>query len=303
MRFPPLLVAVIALGIGAAFFVMPNLRNVRVSAGYAAYLYDVPITGRGQFKGVLLGPSSTGLRWRMSSQNISVTPYTYSETFQKADAVLAKDKLPLVSNAHIVWRIRADEASVRKFMEEFGGWDVASDPDEIAKQAYEQFIREPFRTVTRSILSAYNGLSVNESLPAISEAIEAEVKHRLEGSPFDVMSVVMGNASPPEEVVAAISEKVASEQRLQQRDIESAIALKNVEIERRNGEAAGARLSAEATERARAIAALSAVITPAYVQYLQAENIRGAERVYVPMSAGGLPLVGTLPMSEKKSAP
>jgi hypothetical protein len=61
------------------------------------------------------------------------------------------------------------------------------------------------------------------------------------------------------------------------------IATKNIEIERKNGEAAGAKSAAEALERAKAITAINAVLTPAYIQYLGVENISGAERVYVPL--------------------
>ena len=62
--------------------------------------------------------------------------------------------------------------------------------------------------------------------------------------------------------------------------------MKNIEIERKNGEAAGARAAAQALEQAKAISSITAVLSPAYVQYLQAENIKGADRVYVPLNAG-----------------
>jgi hypothetical protein len=64
------------------------------------------------------------------------------------------------------------------------------------------------------------------------------------------------------------------------------IAQKNIDIERKNGEAAGARSAAQAIEQAKAITSISAVLSPSYIQYLQAENIKGADRVYVPMNAG-----------------
>lgn len=34
------------------------------------------------------------------------------------------------------------------------------------------------------------------------------------------------------------------------------------------------------------LTSISAVLSPSYIQYLQAENIRGAERVYVRLNAG-----------------
>jgi SPFH domain / Band 7 family len=279
-----------AFGLAGVVF-LSNSQNVRASAGYASYVYSKPIFGRSVFKSVLIGPASSGLRWRLNGQNVSITPYTYSEKFDGNSAILAKDKLPLSSQAHIVWRLKPDEASVRRFMEEFGGWETSSNPDEIAKQAYSQFIQEPFRTVTRSVVAKYDGLSVNESLPEISLAISDIMKDMLNKTPFEIISVVMGNASPPQQVIDAIATKVALNQTLEQKAIEEQISAKMIEIERKNGEAAGAKSAAEAVERAKAISSISAVLTPSYIQYLSMENIRGAERVYVPLGGASPQLV------------
>jgi hypothetical protein len=118
-----LLISVLVLG--------TNLENVRVSAGYACYVYARPIFGKSAFEKVIVGPATTGLRWPLEGQRVSITPYTYSEKFEADSAILAKDKLPLSSQAHVVWRLKPDEASVRRFMEEFGGWDNTTDPDKI----------------------------------------------------------------------------------------------------------------------------------------------------------------------------
>lgn len=281
---------ILVLGIGGITF-LANSNNVRASAGYASYVYSKPIVGRSEYKGVLIGPASTGLRWRLTGQNVSITPFTYSEKFDGNTAILAKDKLPLSSQAHIVWRLKPDEASVKQFMEEFGGWEQTGDPDEIAKQAYAQFIMEPFRTVTRSVVAKYNGLSVNESLPEISAAIGESMKDMLRKTPFEILSVVMGNAAPPQQVIDAIATKVALNQTLEQKSIEEEIATKNIDIERKNGEASGAKAAAEAVERAKAISSISAVLTPSYIQYLGMENIRGADRVYVPLGGASPQLV------------
>jgi hypothetical protein len=279
-------VGIAALAAFLLFFITPNVSNVRVTAGYASYIYSKPILGKGVFKEVIFGPASTGLRWRVAGQSVSITPFTYSEKFETDNSILAKDKLPLSSQAHIVWRLRPEASSVRRFMEEFGGWENTGDPDRIAKAAYDQFIKEPFRTITRSVVANYDGLSVNESLPKISKDIGDQVKDLLRNTPFEVMSVVMGNASPPQQVIVAIATKVALNQTLEQKAIEEQIAQKNIDIERKNGEAAGARSAAQAVEQAKAIQSINAVLSPSYIQYLQAENIKGADRVYVPLNDG-----------------
>lgn len=295
LRSPFLSVLAAAALIFSAMFLLPNFSNVRVSAGYASYIYTKPILGKSLFQSVIFGPASTGMRWRYEGQRVSITPFTYSEKFESDSAILAKDKLPLSSQAHIVWRLRPEEAAVRRFMEDFGGWEHTADPDKIAKESYDQFIREPFRTITRSVVAQYNGLDVNESLPEISKEIESQVRTLLKETPFEVMSVVMGNSSPPQQVISAISTKVALNQTLEQKNIEEQIAEKSVSIERKNGEAAGARAAAEAQEQAKAITAITEVLNPLYIEYLQAQNIKGADRVYVPITSG---LQMTLPLKE-----
>ena len=283
----PFLFVLLAFGtVAVLMFALPNLSNVRVSAGYASYVYSKPIVGRSTFKQVIFGPASTGLSWRLDGQRVSTTPFTYSEKFESENAILGKDKLPLSSQAHIVWRLKPETDSVQRFMEEFGGWESSADPDKIAKESYDQFIREPFRTITRSVVAQYNGLDVNESLPVISREIESQVRALLEKTPFEVMSVVMGNSSPPQAVIVAISAKVALNQTLEMKAVEEQIAEKNIAIERKNGEAAGARFAAQSKEQAKAISELSAVLEPLYIEFLQAENIKGAERVYLPLGGG-----------------
>ena len=286
LRSPIVVVLLALVTVATLMFALPNLANVRVSAGYASYIYSKPIVGRSTFKQVIFGPASTGLSWRLDGQRVSTTPFTYSEKFEAENAILGKDKLPLSSQAHIVWRLKPDSTSVQRFMEEFGGWESSADPDRIAKESYDQFIREPFRTITRSVVAQYNGLDVNESLPRISQEIESQVRSLLEKTPFEVMSVVMGNSSPPQAVIVAISAKVALNQTLEMKAVEEQIAEKNIAIERKNGEAAGARFAAQSKEQAKAITELTAVLDPLYIEFLQAENIKGAERIYLPLGGG-----------------
>lgn len=273
------------LVVAAVAFLAPNMSNFRVPAGYAGYIYSVPIFGKSAFREVIIGPASTGWRWRLAGQLVSVTPYTYAENFEGTAAALAKDKLPLDANSHIVWRLKNDPAEIRRFLENFGGWNSASAPDEVAKEAYNQYIKEPFRTETRTVIAGYDGLSVNAELTGISRSIKEEVVKRLASTPFEVLDVVMGNAQPPANVIEAISRKVASHQELEQRAIQLQIAQKNIEIERAEGEASGTRVAAQAEQEAKAISAIKAVLSPDYIQYLGMQNIKGAERVIVPAGA------------------
>jgi len=266
----------------AAIIVLPNMGNLRVPAGYAGYIYTKPIFGKSVYKETLIGPASTGWKWRLGGNLLSITPYTYPEEFNGKASALAKDKLSLDARCHIVWKLKHDETNIKRFMEEFGGLHDNADPDAVALEAYNQFIKEPFRTETRAILARYNGLDVNAELPTISNYIQTEVAKRLTDTPFEIINIVMGNANPPQVVIDAISNKVASEQTLQQRSIQLEISKKNIDIETADGQATGARSAAQAVEEAKAIASLKAALSPEYIQYLGMLNIKGAERIYVP---------------------
>jgi hypothetical protein len=145
------------------------------------------------------------------------------------------------------------------------------------------------------VVAEYNGLEVNGALQGISNEIEKQTREFLNKTPFEVMSVVMGNSAPPAQVIQAISTKVALNQTLEQKAIEEQIAEKNIAIERKNGEAAGAFAAAQAQEQSKAISTISQVLSPVYIEFLQAENIKGAQRIYVPF--GGQQFL--LPLADK----
>ena len=76
MQKAPLPIIAIAVIAFSLFFMASNLSNVRVTAGYASYIFSKPILGKGEFKEVIFGPASTGLRWRLWGQSVSITPFT-----------------------------------------------------------------------------------------------------------------------------------------------------------------------------------------------------------------------------------
>jgi len=284
-----------------ALITLGNMSNINVPAGYAGYVFTKPLVGKGKFSEVIIGPTSTGFRWRIDCQLVSVTPYTYHEDYPADDPILASDKLPLKAASSIVWEIRPDTTAVRAFMEQYGGLNGHTDPDDIARQAYANYTAAPFRMVTREIMSAYPGLDINSNLPKISEDIFADLKKRLAATPFDVISVTVGKATPPDPVISAIAVKVATQQALETKHTEFLIAEQDVQIQKTKGEAEGSKAAAKATQDALAIATLTRAITPPYLQYLAIQNLQGADRVYLP-TTNGIPTVGTIPLGPPPAA-
>ena len=284
------------LAVIVAVVVDVNYHNVQAPAGYAAYVIERPILGSTSFQRVIFGPSSTGLTWRTYGDLVSITPYSYSELFETSSTLIAKDKLPIIGGAHIVWRIRATPEQVRLYMEKFGGLDVAHSPDAIAKESYQNYIKEPFRTLVREEFAKYDGLAVPDHLADMGRSIQKELTDKLTATTFEVLQVVVGNAQPPAAVLEKIAMKVAAAQELERKSIELDIANKSRDIEKANGQATGDRELALAEKRAEANAKLSASLTPMLLQYQAIENLKTAQKVYLPLGTNGLPLV--LPVSD-----
>jgi regulator of protease activity HflC (stomatin/prohibitin superfamily) len=286
---PILILAVIGAGV-----IGSNYHNVQAPAGCAAYVVERPIMGSTTFQQVIMGPGSTGLMWRAFGDVVSITPYSYSELFENTGVLIAKDKLPIIGGAHIVWQLRREADQVKNYMEKYGGLDVAHSPDEIARESYENYIKEPFRTLVREEFAKYEGLAVPDHLADMGQSIQDELTARLKDTPFQVIQVVVGNAQPPAQVLEKIALKVAAVQELERKATELEIANRSKEIEKANGDAAGEHELALAEKRAEANAKLAASLTPMLLQYLAIENLKTAEKIYLPIGPGGLPIIKTV---------
>ena len=157
---------------------LSNMSNEKVDGGYAAYVYSNPVMGSKEFKQVITGPGGTGLVWRQDSIVVCVTPYTMTENF---DDIRAADQLKMNAEAHLVWRI--DPTKVKEFVEQYGAIsEVDHTPEAIATDAYNSFVKQPFRTAVRTSIAEYRGLEAPgltislsaaqtlppESLPAVN---------------------------------------------------------------------------------------------------------------------------------------
>ena len=181
--------------------------------------------------------------------NISVTPNTSTEQFVGPDAVLAKDNLRIEFRAHLLWKI--DPENVRTFVEKYGqaGWN----PEEVA---YNNFIKEPFRTYTRDEVQKYDGLDIKENIDAIGSAVQARILKLTRGTPFTIISVVIGNIQYPQTVADSVANKLAATQVLDQTTIEIQTAKAKAQIR-----------EADAEGVAKAMDTINQKLTPLYVQY------------------------------------
>ena len=272
--------AVPALGIIAVGIV--GCTNPSTPAGYVGYVTKHPYTMPARFYELQTGPTSTGLGWMLEVTNISVTPNTSTEQFVGPTAVLAKDNLHIEFQAHLLWKV--EPQNVKNFVEKYG--ETGENP---LNNAYVNFIKEPFRTYTRDEVQKYDGLDIKDNIDTIGSAVQDRILALTKGTPFTIISVVIGNIQYPDTVAQSVANKLAATQVLEQTTIEIQTAKAKAQIR-----------EADAEGVAKAMDTINQKLTPLYVQYeaIQAQqkmvDSPNHTEIYIPVGPMGVPIVGTM---------
>ena len=285
-----------------AFFVviavwLTGSRNPYTPAGYVGYVTKGAFIGQSRFYGVQRGPTSSGRGWLLDVNNVSVTPYTYTEEFVGDSAVMSRDNLKIGFRVHTVWRV--DGNRVPLFMERYSTTvdndTIHKDPDAVVKIAYANFVKEPLRTFSLDEVQRRNGLEVKDALIAIGESVLARIRTYTDGSPFIIDSVVVGNVQYPEEVANAVSRKLAATQELARKDTE-------IEIERKER----TKREVQAQGIANAMGIIRGQLSAMYIQHeaIEAQKAMvGSPNhtvVYIPVGPMGVPITATMDATQKK---
>jgi regulator of protease activity HflC (stomatin/prohibitin superfamily) len=283
-------ILLIALSATTAIWLIGS-RNPYTPAGYVGYLTKGAFIGQSRFYGVQRGPTSAGRGWLLDVSNISVTPYTYTEEFVGDSAVMSRDNLKIGFRVHTVWRVDANRVPL--FMERYSTTVdrnvIHTDPDAIVKVAYANFVKEPLRTLSLDEVQRRNGLEVKDALIAIGESVLARIRSYVDGSPFIIDSVVVGNVQYPEEVANAVSRKLAATQELARKDTE-------IEIERKER----TKREVQAQGIANAMGIIRGQLSAMYIQHeaIEAQKAMvGSPNhtvVYIPVGPMGVPITATM---------
>lgn len=256
-------------------------ENPMTPAGYMGYVTQDAVFGEAQFIKIQKGPVSTGRGWLLGVQNISVTPYTYTE---ELSGVLAKDSLSVGFRVHIIWKVNPEK--VVDFVEKYTTLYDSKKPDAVVQGAYNNFLKEPVRTFARNEVQKYASMEVKDHINEIGISLMENVQALVKGTPFLVSSVVVGSIVYPKEVEDAVSAKLAATQSLEQKKIE-------VESARADAE----KRVAEAEGIAKAMQIVQTKLTTLYLQHeaIEAQKLMANGQnhtvVYIPSGANGVPLV------------
>lgn len=276
MRYDRRVPASVAVALGSFVTVLALSQlttNPYVPAGHEGYVFERPrIFGTGGFRGVVEGPGNYGLTlWRNEAIGIDTRPQTFTEPF----SILARDDLNIEFDSHVVLKVR--KGGVKQVVEEFGG-----------ENYYVRFIQAPFRTYVREAVQAYPSREIKMEREAISTTVRGRLECYLGESPFELISLIVGNIDYPDVVAKAVENKLAAQQLLEQKETQKAIARRDAEI--RVEEAKGI---------AEAQRIINATLTPYYLQHeainaqVTMANSPNHTTVYIPVGSNGIPLVQT----------
>jgi len=183
---------------------------------------------------------------------------------------------------------------------------------EVGPQYYAEVIQPAFTTIARSEFAAHEHNKLPEESPQIERAILGKLRDVVKGKPIVVDQVAIAHIEYDAGLTSAISQKLATEQKVAQKEFELEIALKDAEIARTRarGEADALEIRAAAeskaieirangeaeaialkgTAQAKAQAAIGKTLTTRYLQF-KAFDGAATRYFFVPTGKSGLPLL------------
>lgn len=247
--------------------------NPHTPAGNEGFVFEDPrVFGKGGFRGVIKGPANYGVSlWRNRVLNIDMRPETYDENLK----ILARDDLNVTFRFHAVLSIKQD--SVKDVVQKYG-----------AEKWYARFIREPFRTYIRNSVQQYTSREIKANRDVIANNVRESLLQHIQATPFQLVSLVVGNIDYPDVVAQAVEKKLAAQQLLEEKAVQKEIAQKDAEIK-----------IEEAKGIAQAQKIINATLTANYLQHeaIMAQqtmaNSPNHTTVYIPVGANGMPIVYT----------
>lgn len=249
--------------------------NPYVPAGHEGYIFERPrVFGTGGFRGIVAGPGNYGISlWRNETINIDIRPRTYTESFR----ILAKDDLNIAFDFHAVLAVAPGNA--RQIVENYG-----------SENWYSRFVEAPFRTYIREAVQAFASRDIKAHREEIAERVSERLTAYFQDSPFVLVSLVVGNIDYPDVVARAVERKLATQQVLEEKETQRAIAERDAEI----------RIE-EAKGIAEAQRIINATLTAYYLQHeainaqVTMANSPNHTTVYIPVGYNGIPLVQWIP--------
>ncbi|KOH44806.1 prohibitin family protein [Sunxiuqinia dokdonensis] len=193
-------------------------------------------------------------------------------SFQEKIRVLTVDQLHTELTFSVILKPRAEELPFLEL--------------EIGKDYYQRIIKPEFISVSRAVIASYK----YEKLPAKSREIESiifgELAKKIEGKHVELEGVTLDHIVFSPMVTRATDEKLATKQKVEQKDFEIEVAKKDAEIQ---------RIKAKGQSDAQKI--IDQGLTTKYLQYKSLEvqekltQSPNSTFYFVPTGKDGIPII------------
>ena len=166
---------------------------------------------------------------------------------------------------------------------------------QVGPNFYREVVQQQFRAVTRTVLAKYKYSDITKKSIEIQDAILAQLKDAMNGKHLDLNATEIKHVDYPALVKQAADSKLATEQRLMQKEFEEKIAEKDAEIK---------IIEAKGQQTAQRI--IDSTLTPTYLQYRALDvqkalvNSSNASFFFVPVGQNGLPIIVNAGTGTKK---
>jgi regulator of protease activity HflC (stomatin/prohibitin superfamily) len=250
--------------------------NPEVPAGHEGYIYYKPlIFGQMEYRNTLRGPATTGVSWRLYTENIDMRARSYTEEFK----LLTKENLSV--SFEVNTRVSLRPGSVQEIVEEWGG-----------PKWYEWNVKERLRTIVREQVTQFSAVKIQLETPEVRAQIESKLQEKYMNpeapTPIVIESVDIGEIHFPQEVAEAIERKIATRQELERQRFVLAKTYKDAAIK-----------VLEAIRAAKQQLIISSTLDPLYVQqraiqvYRKVAQSDNRTMIVLPNSPDGtaLPLI------------
>ena len=266
------LAAMAAFVAGCTTYVKPGEQGLRYQSFHRPALQQTPMPA--------------GLYWRLPWNSVKIYEVTWQSKSEPVE-ILTADDLHVKTTVTVTFR--PNEAKL---------YDLATT---LGPAYYEQVIRPPFMTISRSEFAKHQHNQLAKDSPAIESDILAKLRAVTEGKAFEIGRVSIDHIQYDTAVTEAISAKIATEQQVAKKELEVKVAVQEAEIARTRaqGQADAVRINAEGEAKATVIKgeaqakaqdSITKTLTPEYLRYKAFDN--PATRYYfVPVGKDGLPII------------
>lgn len=227
-----------------------------------------------------------GFYWQWPWNSVIAYDITWQSQTEALD-ILTADDLHVRTALTVTYRPKLDELYLLQTA--------------IGPSYYERIIQPAFVTLARSEFARHQHNDLAKDGTQIEAQVLKQLQQAIAGKPLEVDRVSIKHIEYDQGVTRAISDKLATQQRMHQKEFELKIAERDAEIARTaakgrsdsrrieaEGEAAATVLQGRA--QAQAQADVNRTLTPAYLRYKAFDN-EATRYYFVPTGKDGLPLL------------